>query len=152
MQGGRMPVVVFDANVLIPLIVSASSSARLFLRLRAAGWAVAASPQILLEVADKLRTKESLRKWLDLPEEKIELFLGETIMEMVSEVPGHRQAHGAVPADPKDDIIIAAALEADAEYIISEDKHLIDLGDYQGIKIMNREEFEAELDRLGVGE
>ena len=35
-------------------------------------------------------------------------------------VPGIRQAHGAVKADPKDDIIIAAALESKASYIVSE--------------------------------
>ncbi len=145
-------VVVFDNNALIPLILKASGSTRLFSRLDAAGWEIAASPQILLEVADKLRTKESLRKWLDLPEANIERFLGETIMDMVSEVPGHRQAHGAVKADPDDDKIIAAALESQAAYIVSEDKHLLDLGEYQGIKIMNREQFAAELDRLGVAE
>ena len=143
-------VVVFDSNVLIPLIIPASRSTRLFSRLYAAGWEIAASPHILLEVADKLRTKESLRKWLGLPDDKIELFLSETIMEMVTEVPGHRQAHGAVPADPKDDMIVAAALESRADYIVSEDKHLLELSQYQGIKIMNREQFEAELDRLGV--
>ena len=69
---------------------------------------------------------------------------------MVSLVPGIRQAHGAVKADPKDDMIIAAALESKAEYIVSEDKHLLDLKKYRGIKIMNREQFAAELDRLGV--
>ncbi len=145
-------VVVFDTNALIPLILKASSSTRLFSRLNAAGWEIAASPQILLEVADKLRTKESLRKWLDLAEENIERFVSETIMDMVSEVPGHRQAHGAVEADPDDDKIIAAALESKAAYIVSEDRHLLDLGEYQGIKIMDRDQFAAELDRLGVGE
>ena len=66
---------------------------------------------------------------------------------------GHvRQAHGSVPADPKDDMVVAAALEANASYIVSEDKHLLDLGDYEGIKIMNRKQFGAELDRLGVPE
>ena len=45
---------------------------------------------------------------------------------------GNRQAHGAVPADPKDDKIVAAALEAEATYIISEDKHLLELKEYQG--------------------
>jgi predicted nucleic acid-binding protein len=65
-------------------------------------------------------------------------------------VPGHRQAHGAVPADPKDDIVIAAALEAGAPYLVSEDKHLIDIGAYQGVTILSRDQSEAELDRLGV--
>ncbi len=87
-----------------------------------------------------------------MPDDQIEVFLNETIRKMVMPVPGHRQAHGAVPADPKDDMVIAAALEAKAEYVISEDKHLLDLDQYQGIKIMNREQFEAELDRLRVAE
>ena len=142
--------VVFDTNVLITLPLSASLSTRLLVRLDDAGWKVAASPQILLELADKLHTKESLRAWLAVPDDQIEVFLNETILEMVTLLPGHRQAHGAVKADPKDDIIIAAALESKAEFIVSEDKHLLDLKDYQGIKIMNREDFAAELDRLGV--
>jgi len=137
-------------NLTLP--VTASRSTRLFLRLDAAGWKVAASPQILLELADKLHTKESLRTWLAVPDDQIEVFLNETILEIVSVVPGYRQAHGAVKADPKDDIIIAAALESKASYIVSEDKHLLDLKEYQGIKIMNRDEFAAELDRLGVPE
>jgi predicted nucleic acid-binding protein len=65
-------------------------------------------------------------------------------------LPGYHQLHGAVPADPKDDIIIAAALESGASYIVSEDKHLLDLKQYGGIRIMNRVEFEQELDRLDV--
>jgi len=47
-------------------------------------------------------------------------------------------------------MIIAAALESKAEYIVSEDKHLLDLKEYQGIKIKNRVDFAAELDRLEV--
>lgn len=40
-------VVVFDTSVLIPLIIPASRSTRLFSRLERAGWQVAVSPQIL---------------------------------------------------------------------------------------------------------
>ena len=78
----------------------------------------------------------------------IEEFIDVRLANMVTMKPGVRQAHGLVPADPKDDMVIAAALEAKAQYLISEDKHLLDLGQYHGIKIMNREQFEAELDRL----
>ncbi len=52
------PVVVFDTNVLIPLLLTASHSTRLFLRLDAAGWEVAATRQLLGEVEVKLRTKQ----------------------------------------------------------------------------------------------
>jgi predicted nucleic acid-binding protein len=47
-------------------------------------------------------------------------------------------------------MIIAAALESQASYIVSEDKHLLDLKSYHGIKILNRHDFSLELDRLGV--
>ena len=145
-------IVVFDSNVLIPLILTASHSTRLFYRLDAADWQVAATPQLLAEVEDKLRTKKKLRSWLKTTDDDIDEFINVRLGNIVTMKPGYRQAHGAVPADPKDDMVIAAALEAKAEYLISEDKHLLELGDYQGIKIMNREEFEAELDRLRVGE
>jgi predicted nucleic acid-binding protein len=97
-----------------------------------------------------METKRSVRQWLKLSDDQIERFLTEVLPAKTVGVPGVRNAHGAVPADPKDDMIIAAALESRASYIISEDKHLLNLGEYQVIKILNREEFEAELDHLGV--
>jgi hypothetical protein len=145
-----MPCAVFDTSVLIPLILKASRSTRLFLRLEAAGWWVAVSPQIVAETRDKMQTKRSVREWLKVSDEQIDEFLNTVLPGKTVRLLAYRQAHGAVPADPKDDKIIAAALEAKASYIVSEDKHLLDLKEYQGIKIMNRAQFEAELDRLGV--
>jgi len=143
-------VVVFDTSVLIPLVLQASLSTRLLDRLRSAGWHVALSPQILVEARGKMLTKSRLRKWLALSDAEITVFLDQDLPGKTRAIPGIRNAHGAVPADPKDDMIVAAALESGASYIISEDKHLLDLGDYQGIKILNRQQFEVELDRLGV--
>jgi predicted nucleic acid-binding protein len=97
-----------------------------------------------------MKTKRSVRQWLKLSESDIDRFLDVVLPGKTRLVPGVRQAHGAVPADPKDEIIIAAALEANASYIVSEDKHLLDLRTYQDISIMNRQQFAAELDRLGV--
>src|SRR3972149_5900809 len=105
-------VVVFDTNVLIPLIVPASHSTHLFQRLDAAGWEVAASPQLRAETANKLRTKPTLRRWVNMADDDVEEFLTDTLLDLVSLVPGIRQAHGAAKADPNDDKIIAAALEA----------------------------------------
>lgn len=142
-------IVVFDSDVLIPMILEASRSARLFARLRAADHAVAVSPLILDEVREKMLTKPRLRDWLNLPDEKITAFLDD-LATICLVVPGHTSAVGAVPADPKDDKIVAAAIESDADYIVSEDRHLRDLKAYQGIPIMSRDEFAAELERLDV--
>ena len=96
-----------------------------------------------------MRTKRSLRKWLNLTESEIERFL-DRLHTMRFPVPGQRTITGVVRADPKDDKIIAAAIEANAAYIVSEDSHLLDLREYAGIKIMNIDNFMTELDRLGV--
>jgi putative PIN family toxin of toxin-antitoxin system len=42
----------------------------------------------------------------------------------------------AVPDDPDDNIIIACAIEAEADVIVSGDQHLLSLGSYQGIPIV----------------
>ena len=89
---------------------------------------------------------------IGLSDKEIAEFLNQDLPGKTRTIPGLRNAHGAVPADPDDDKIIAAALEANAAYLISEDKHLLKLGSYRGIKIMNREQFAAELDRLKIPE
>lgn len=47
----------------------------------------------------------------------------------------------AVFDDPDDDIIIACALEAKADAIISGDQHLLSLRSYQGIPIVRAVDF-----------
>lgn len=39
--------------------------------------------------------------------------------------------------DPGDDIVLATALAGEAAYILSEDFDLLDMGEYQGIRIVN---------------
>lgn len=47
----------------------------------------------------------------------------------------------AILEDPQDDKFIAAAIEGEADYIVSGDRHLKDLKDYQGIPIVSPSEF-----------
>lgn len=46
-----------------------------------------------------------------------------------------------VKDDPSDDIVLATAIAGQADYIVSGDKHLLDLGEYKGIKIITAAEF-----------
>jgi putative PIN family toxin of toxin-antitoxin system len=140
-------VVVFDSDVLIPMILGASKSKYLADRLRSAGHGIASSPEIQAEVADKLRSKPGLRKWLDHTDDEIEDYI-DTLPDDLLMVGGDVVAPGSVPADPDDEKVIAAAIESMADYIVSEDRHLRDLGDFNGIPILSRDEMLAELDRL----
>ncbi len=46
-----------------------------------------------------------------------------------------------VADDPDDDIFVVCAIEAGADYLVTGDKHLLDLGSYQSVKIVTVAEF-----------
>lgn len=46
-----------------------------------------------------------------------------------------------IAADPDDDKFLAAAVEGCANYIVSGDKHLLSLGSFEGIHILNSSQF-----------
>lgn len=49
---------------------------------------------------------------------------------------------GAVPLDPKDDVILATAVAAGAGYLVTGDRrHLLSLGAYAGIRIVSPRAF-----------
>jgi putative PIN family toxin of toxin-antitoxin system len=54
-----------------------------------------------------------------------------------------------IRADPDDDAVLACALGARAEVIVSGDHHLLDLGSYDGIPILTASEFLERLAKLG---
>ncbi len=51
----------------------------------------------------------------------------------------------AIEEDPDDNMFLSGALYAGAEYIVSGDKHLLNLGFYSGIKIFSPREFLDEI-------
>ena len=51
-----------------------------------------------------------------------------------------------VKNDPDDDKFIEAAVEGNAQYIVSQDKHLLNIKDYNEIKILHPDKFLKLLD------
>ena len=47
--------------------------------------------------------------------------------------------------DPDDDLFVTAAVEGQADYIVSGDPHLLDLGEYLGVKIVSPRELVVHL-------
>lgn len=64
-----------------------------------------------------------------------------------SEVIDVTQQVNAVERDPDDNKVLACAMQANADYIVSGDPHLVDLESYQGIPIITPRAFLAELER-----
>ncbi len=54
-------------------------------------------------------------------------------------------AAGAVPADPGDDMVVAAALAGKAEFLVTLDRHLLDLAGLRGVLVVRPGDFLKEL-------
>lgn len=72
-------------------------------------------------------------------DEEIDGFIGRLLPNVILLKPVNRIS--AVEADPDDNKIIECAVEGKASYIITGDKHLLQLGDYKGIRIVKASEF-----------
>ena len=60
------------------------------------------------------------------------------VAEAVGDIPTLR----AVPLDPKDDMIVATAVKAGADYLVTGDRrHLVVLGEYGGSRIVTPRQF-----------
>ena len=56
---------------------------------------------------------------------------------------------GVIPDDPDDEKVLACALQGQADLIVSGDRHLLDLGKFQGVSIITAR---ALLERLAETE
>lgn len=62
-----------------------------------------------------------------------------------SDVVAPEQVPSVVADDPADDKFLACAVEGSADYIVSGDRHLLQLGEYRGIPILSPRTFLAVL-------
>jgi putative PIN family toxin of toxin-antitoxin system len=99
------------------------------------------SSETIAEYLSVIQRPELQRKYRESSTRSIDVVVDKiasaTIVEPV-DVP-------RVCRDPSDDKFLAAALVGNAEFIVSEDKDLLDLGSYEGIEICTVEAFLRQL-------
>lgn len=125
--------VVLDTNVYISGIVFGGTPRRLLDLAREGRFKVYASTAILLEVAEKLQGKFG---WEIEKVEKTIQALGK-LTKVVKPV----ERYEVVKADPSDDKIIECAGESKADYIVTGDKHLLQLKKWKRVKIVKPSDF-----------
>jgi uncharacterized protein len=109
------------------------------LRFAESGYELFTCDAILEEMARVLITDERKRArysytQTDVAEYSQELSLLGTLIDNLPEVRG-------VVRDPYDDVIIACAVAAGADFIVTRDKDLLSLGAYEGIEMIKPEAF-----------
>jgi putative PIN family toxin of toxin-antitoxin system len=88
------------------------------------------------EIIDKMRRRllepSRMRARYDYSDEQVDTHCRDLALtaELISDLP---HLH-AVDRDPNDDMIIATALKAKADYLVTRDKDLLSLGAYEGFR------------------
>lgn len=126
-----MPKVVFDTNILISSLIK-NGKPRLLWNLVTIGKIHLVLSKQILEEFVEVAAREKLRKYVT--ENDIRIFL-ESIKEIASFV-RVRHKFKAIKEDPDDDIILDTAYDGKVDYIVSGDKHLLDLEEFKGMKIV----------------
>jgi uncharacterized protein len=136
-----MPRVVLDSSVLVSAFLTPHGSVVRLLREPARSrYELCLSEAILTETAEVLLSKGKLRRYAAYADEDVRDYIRWllTEAEIVSNLPDLR----VVVNDPKDDPIIATAVAAKADYLITGDRaHLLPLGEYEGIRILSPRAF-----------
>ncbi|MEK6848877.1 MAG: putative toxin-antitoxin system toxin component, PIN family [Nanoarchaeota archaeon] len=125
--------VVFDTNVLLSATLWEGSVAQKFLfKCINENIQIFSSKEIIEEYT------EILKRDFDYNEQEIGKIFERVLQFITLVVPSVKI--DIVKDDTDDNKIIECAVEASADYIISYDKHLLNIGEYQGIKIVKPEE------------
>ncbi len=130
----KRPHVVLDTNVLISALLFGGPPRAILAMILAGSVDCSLSLPILDELRDVLH-----RPKFGLSSEQAMAVVEE--LSALCAIVGPSEQISAIRADPDDDRILECALEARAGIIISGDAHLLDLGVYEGIRIMNPSEF-----------
>ena len=112
---------------------------------RAGRYLLITSPAIISEITAVLESLWRGRKYLLTREDVAELtrlFEQDALV-----VPGQADVRGAIAEDPTDEMFLACALDAAADFIVTGDYHLLDLKSYRGIPIVTVQQFADQLTR-----
>lgn len=137
--------VVLDTNIFVSsLLVKEGLPAQVLDAWRERKFLLATSPTLVSEIQSTLNYPRIRRKYNITNKDVSQLIT--LLAEDALVVPGDiGTASGSVPDDPADEAVLACALDAEADLVVSGDRHLLDLAEYRGIRILTVREFMEKL-------
>lgn len=136
---------VIDTTVLVSAFlrpVPGGAAFELLRRAKQQDFQLFLSDDILEETAGVLLSRGHIRKRYEYPDAAAIEFC-QSLADLAVIVPEVPEI--SVVRDPNDDMILACAVAAGAEYLVSRDKDLLSLGGHEGVKIIAPETFLAVL-------
>lgn len=126
---------VFDTNVLIAAFLTEGICAKLMIRARRRDFNLILCDGILQEFKRVLK-----KKFATSPHETSEALT--ILSEAALEILGRTDSITPICRDSDDDLILACAKDAAADYVVTGDEDLLVLKNYEGVSIVNPREFE----------
>jgi len=126
-----MPRVVFDTNVLVSSLIRKGNPRDLWSKAVSGEITLVLSPQILEEF-DEVMGRPKLRRYIKAS--KLHRFRKLLYSKAILVRPKTKFAQLTI--DPNDNILIETAFDGKASYLVSGDKHLLALKEFDGIRIV----------------
>ena len=138
--------VVLDTNIFVSsLLVGSGPPAQVLDAWRERQYLLVTSPAIVAEIRTTLSYPRIRRKYA-VTDEDVEQMVALLEQDALL-VPGNAGVAGSIPRDPADEMVLACAIDAQADLIVSGDHHLLDLGTYRSIPILTVRQFLEQLQR-----
>ena len=132
-------IVVLDTNTFISSLISQTGAPCKIIEIWKTGEFDLAISEALLDELVRVINYEKVKKYIRQYEKQVDNFL-KFINKMAIFVEPKVKIK-FIADDPDDDRLLECAVEARANYIISGDKHLLNLGEFRGIVVLCPAEF-----------
>lgn len=138
---------VLDTSILVSAFLVAQGASRELLSRAEAGDFVACVAEEILAEAEKVLAYPRIRRKYPFTDESAADYL--MLLRVVAQVVAPLPKLKPVVRDPNDDMVVACAVKAKAQHIVTRDKDLLDLQQYRTIKIFSPESYLSLL-RQGI--
>ena len=132
----------FDTNVYIAEALLGAGAAEMVAATEQAGWRICASSYVLDEL------ERVLSERLGFSERLAKLSRQRIIRRAAMVEPG--ASRHTVADDPADTPILRGAVAAGVDYLVTNDRHLLDLDPYEGLRIISMTDYRQVLVNEGV--
>lgn len=133
---------VADTNIVVSGLLWRGAPSRVLELARSGEIELFTSSTLLIELEEVLLREKFSRRLKAAEVSPRELVLGYAVLATVINPP---PIGPAVKEDPDDDEVLACALAVHADAVISGDRHLLSLGEFQAIPVLTPARFLAEL-------
>ena len=138
--------IAIDTNVIVSGILSRKGApAQILIAWRERRFLLITSSAIIAEVGVVLQYPH-IRKKYPLSDDDVDHIISLLEHDALL-VTGEAEVTGSIPDDPKDEMVLACAVDGEADAIVSGDHHLIDLENFRDIPIMTARQFLDQLRR-----